>query len=365
ANVVNNVAWELQQSGEKKDDVKAGDKVNFVDGVGTKVTVTAKEDGKVSDIKIDVSSEALAGKVEFNNDNGTTTATEPDKLAKVGDVANVTNATVQHLTAKGLNFKGNDGQDIHKDLGETLTIKGGRDSNVGVSAKNTYVSKVGDDLVVQFADTPEFNGIKLSEGGNTVNLNPAAGNTLKLTGSNNSDPVTISNVKAGVEGNDAVNVDQLNALKWKLTVGKTGTGKSEGAAETEVSGQTVTVVAGDGIGIKQEGTKVTISSNGLSYADLNVDNNNGKVAAPKDEDGGKVVNATTVAKAINESGWVATSGKTADGEQDGEATEELVNPGDKVELIAGKNLKIKQEGSNFTYSTQENVSFTHVDSDSI
>ncbi|WP_169733474.1 ESPR-type extended signal peptide-containing protein, partial [Conchiformibius steedae] len=365
ANVVNNVAWELQQDGTKKDDVKAGDKVNFVNGKGTTVSITAEND-TTSKVQIDVDTAALTGDVTFNNDNGTATAAEPDKLAKAGDVANVTNNATKHVIEKGLKFAGNDGQPVHKNLGDTLTIKGGHGAD-GVSDKNTFVENVDGNLVVKFAETPEFKGIKLSEGGNTVNLAPNGADNLKLTGGDGNGPVTISNVKDGVEGNDAVNVNQLNALKWKLTVADTGTGKAEGATETEVGSQTVTVVAGDGIGIKQEGTKVTISSNakGLSYADLTVDNANGKVNEPQGADGDKVVNATTVANAINQSGWIATSDVAEGGEREGNASDELVNPGDKVELIAGKNLKIKQENGKFTYSTKENVSFTHVDSDSI
>ncbi|WP_260426569.1 beta strand repeat-containing protein, partial [Conchiformibius steedae] len=366
ANAVNEVSWQLQENNTAKDEVKAGDKVNFVNGQGTTVSIS-NADGVTSKVQVNVDT----ADVTFNNGTATTNPADSNKIAKAGNIANVVNQATSHLIAKGLKFQGNKGEAIHKNLGETLNIKGAHNGN-GVSAKNTYVERVGDELIVKIADTPDFNGIKLSEGSNTVNLAPNGADNLKLTG-NGGAPVTISNVKNGENPTDAVNVSQLNALKWKLDVGETTGGKAEGQGEETISGQTVKVVAGKGIQVKKEGTTVTISSTitpttpapNVEFADLNVNPKTGTVNTPSGDDGDKAVNATTVAKAINQSGWVATSGKTADGEQDGEATEELVNPGDKVELVAGKNLKIKQEGSNFTYSTQENVSFTHVDSDSI
>ena len=74
-------------------------------------------------------------------------------------------------------------------------------------------------------------------------------------------------------------------------------------------------------------------------------------------DGDKLVNATTVANAINNSGWKATA--TANGGEVEGTSEQLVKPGDTVNYIAGKNIKLKQDGANFTVSTTENVTFTN------
>lgn len=66
-----------------------------------------------------------------------------------------------------------------------------------------------------------------------------------------------------------------------------------------------------------------------------------------------------VADAINSSGFnlktSATEGEKLSGD------DELINPGDSVEMVAGKNLTVKQEtNGKVTYTTKENVTFTSV-----
>ena len=80
------------------------------------------------------------------------------------------------------------------------------------------------------------------------------------------------------------------------------------------------------------------------------DKKSGQVAPNKgDED--KVASVGDVANAINNAFWKATGatdgGEFADGNN---TTEEAVKAGDKVTFKAGKNIKLKQDGKNFTYS---------------
>lgn len=75
--------------------------------------------------------------------------------------------------------------------------------------------------------------------------------------------------------------------------------------------------------------------------------NDGKPAHPTDK-GTSFVNATTLISAINDSGWTVTA-EAGKGSVEG-GKNELINFGDKVKLIAGDNMKITQNGANFTFS---------------
>ena len=85
-------------------------------------------------------------------------------------------------------------------------------------------------------------------------------------------------------------------------------------------------------------------------------NTTGKIDTPVD--GFKLVNATTVANAINNSGWNVTVNKDG-GEAEGEQVQK-VSPGNTVTYIAGQNIKIKQAGMNFTISTTKDLKAENV-----
>lgn len=76
----------------------------------------------------------------------------------------------------------------------------------------------------------------------------------------------------------------------------------------------------------------------------------------------KGVTAQNVAKAINESGFTLRTSATAEGKKDNASTgDELINPGKTVEMVAGKNLTVKQEASGkVTYATKDDVEFATV-----
>ena len=65
---------------------------------------------------------------------------------------------------------------------------------------------------------------------------------------------------------------------------------------------------------------------------------------------------------INASGFTLKTSKVEGGEKDAASTgDEVINPGKAVEMIAGKNLTVKQEANGkVTYSTKDNVEFTSV-----
>ena len=65
---------------------------------------------------------------------------------------------------------------------------------------------------------------------------------------------------------------------------------------------------------------------------------------------------------INASGFTLKTSNVEGGEKDTTSTgDEVINPGKAVEMVAGKNLTVKQEANGkVTYSTKDNVEFTSV-----
>ena len=76
----------------------------------------------------------------------------------------------------------------------------------------------------------------------------------------------------------------------------------------------------------------------------------------------KVATAQNVADMINASGFTLKTSATADGKKDAASTgDEVINPGKAVEMIAGKNLTVKQEANGkVTYALKDDVEFTSV-----
>ena len=183
---------------------------------------------------------------------------------------------------------------------------------------------------------------KVGDNEGTVKANVNAGNQVNFI---NGDGTT-----ATVEAKDqngvtkvAYNVAYDNDTIVKDANGKLMVNKSAlPSVKVENTDNTITVTpTTNGFGVKVNTTELS--------------NTDGKVTTPTDGD--KLVNATTVANAINNSGWKATA--TANGGVVEGTSEQLVKPGETVNYIAGKNIKLKQDGANFTVSTTENVTFTN------
>ncbi|WP_427833397.1 YadA-like family protein [Actinobacillus pleuropneumoniae] len=131
----------------------------------------------------------------------------------------------------GINFVGDKGEVIAKKLNETLAIKGNLDVNATVTDKNLRVDNDKDqngELIIKMAKslTDLTNATFSSDdsdtviGGNGLTITPKAGNAVSLTdkGLNNGNN-TITNVKAGENDTDAVNVSQLKEVKNTANAG--------------------------------------------------------------------------------------------------------------------------------------------------
>ena len=169
--------------------------------------------------------------------------TTDSNAANIGDVkAAVTNVT-NVLTAKGLDFEGNDGaaNKVHRNLGTKLTIKGGlTDVTTGVSGKNLGVKKnaAGDGLDLVMSEKPEFTEVTAGTGTNKVVINDngvhVGGKTYINNTGLNANNQKITNVAAGTDNSDAVNFGQLKdvvaAGKTILKDGKNTTVEGDGTA---------------------------------------------------------------------------------------------------------------------------------------
>ena len=202
--------------------VKAGEGNNAVTINGTNSTINAGNvaiNGATGNIN--------SGKVLVNGAKGTVNnltnitwdadhitsgqAATEDQL-KVVDKKITDNGS--NLTKKGLNFKGDDATSIHKDLGETLDVVGGTSDKAKLSDNNIGVVSENGKLNVKLAK--ELTGLtSVTTGATTINNEGLTIGGKKFVTANGFDAnnTQIKNVKAGTEGNDAVNLNQLNEVK--------------------------------------------------------------------------------------------------------------------------------------------------------
>ena len=246
----------------------------------------------------------------------------------------------------GLKFTGNNESTVNKHKLNTLVkIKG---EGVAEAESTNFKSAAGNiNVKADGTDTLEVQLAKDLKGLNSAEFKDASGDVTKIT-------------PAGVAVNKADNLNADGSVKDpNKTVSISNTGVNAG-------GNKVTNVAdGDVNADSKDAINGSQLYNAVATTDL-TPNTTGKIDAPVD--GSKLVNATTVANAINNSGWNVTVNKDG-GEAEGE-TVQKVSPGNTVTYIAGQNIKIKQDGMNFTISTTkdlkaENVSATTVNTTTI
>ena len=236
----------------------------------------------------------------------------------------------------GLKFTGNNESTVNKHKLNTLVkIKG---EGVAEAESTNFKSAAGNiNVKADGTDTLEVQLAKDLKGLNSAEFKDAAGDVTKIT-------------PAGVAVNKADNLNADGSVKDpNKTVSISNTGVNAG-------GNKVTNVAdGDVNADSKDAINGSQLYNAVATTDL-TPNTTGKIDTPVD--GSKLVNATTVANAINNSGWNVTVNKDG-GEAEGE-TVQKVSPGSTVTYIAGQNIKIKQDGMNFTISTTKDLKAENV-----
>ena len=236
----------------------------------------------------------------------------------------------------GLKFTGNNESTVNKHKLNTLVkIKG---EGVSEAESNTFKSATGNiNVKADGASTLEVQLAKDLKGLNSAEFKDATGDVTKIT-------------PAGVTVNKADNLNPDGSAKDpKKTVSISNTGVNAGSNKvTNVADGEVNAKSKDAVNGSQ-------LYNAVATTNL-TPNATGKIDVPVE--GAKLVNATTVANAINNSGWNVTVNKDG-GEAEGEQVQK-VSPGNTVTYIAGQNIKIKQAGMNFTISTTKDLKAENV-----
>ena len=330
-----------------------------------------------------ISTTATGNKVDVTiAQSGLTTTTSPTGAAVVtpttggntyataGDVAN---AIQNAVNSSGWNVvadktgTGTTSGTVANELikpGDTVKLQAGNNLNVDQTG-GTFTYSLKDDISLNSVTTGDT---KISNGGVTI-TNPAGSPvTLGPTGLNNGGN-TITNVGAGKNGTDAVNLDQLTKATGASKTEVAGGTNTNVTSSTGTNGQTIYKVNADKSEVATTGTGLTLTPTTTTDADgtktttytLGLDTTtlttgaNGSVTAPSTADAGKVVTAGSVADAINKSGFTLKS--SANGGTLGSSTgDEVINPGDVIDMAAGKNLKVEQAANGkITYSLLDNV----------
>ena len=293
---------------DEDEKVNPDDELRFTDGNNTKVKLATKEsvdkDGnKVTTTTVKVDVTGLP--VQYTDKNGTPVTKVGDKYFTVDDKGNPTTTEVAPA-----------------DLTTNMVNPAAAPNEIGAP---TTLGNVKSNL-------PE------TKNGNNPTLNQAA-------------PTDEDADK--VKNNAATVSDVLNA-GWNL--------QNNGEAKDFVKPyDTVNFVDGKGTKAVVETTPNGTTSNVKFDIDTGkiTNNDDGSVQGPVADAENKVATAQDVANAINKSGFTLTT--SANGGEKISGTPEVINPGKKVEMVAGKNMTVKQESNGkVTYATASNVTFDSV-----
>ena len=306
-NAINSAFWKIgeENSGTvtPKGNVTAGSQVNFSNGVGTIAKVTADEANKTYKVQYDINAgpgieiptdenDPNKGKVTVKVDNSTVTINDDGQL--VANSAWNANATGNvDGTSAVKTVKAN--ATVNFDAGENLKVK-----QTGDEANQVYSFSLNQTLTNITSIQNKATGPKLTFGNNSINI---TGGNLDM-GNNQ-----ITNLKPGVNGTDAVNLDQLKASRTNVT-------------STDNS---VTVTS-----------KTDANTHQTTY-DLSVNLSN-------------VAKSSWNVKSSAEGGAVAANHN---------ATAKNITDSNTVEFKAGKNLTVEQvngdTGANVTFALSNNI----------
>ena len=392
-----NAGWNLQNNGTAKDFVRPYDTVNFINGDGTTATVETT-DNKVSKIKYDVNTgnglekttdNKIAIKpadksLEVTNDglkvkagdntlttdtNGlkvnTGTINPVDSGDKAGTVAINTNdkgkiatvdTVVNAINNASFTLKASATTDGTRNAGSSVNTDG-----ESIKAGNTVELIAGKNLDVKhdtngkitFAtrDDVSFNTVQVG-GDQGPKLSKTDDGSIKVSDKDGTKPVKITNVKDGnvtEDSKDAINGSQFHKVA-KNTIKLAGQNGVDNATETDgqdldkTGGIKFTVKSSDGklLDVVAAGDTITLTPKTATLTSTN--------GVPQaDTTNGKLVTADDLITTLKGMGWKAIADKDGTGTVEGNAAE-LIKAGETVTFKAGNNLKIKQDGKNFIYS---------------
>ena len=358
ATAVNNSGWNTTTTGGTNVTVNPGDQVNYVNGNGTTANVTTKTvDGK-DVVSVSYNVNQTKGSV---NENGTVKVAEGNSFLNASTVANlVNNAAFNVTTAKVDAFVTNQEGKANATVkaGGNITYTAGKNIAIKQAGTNFTFSTTKD---VTFENATVNQTLTVGNGTNATNFTSTS-EGLKVATSTG-DKQAIVNVKSTLPGTadnnevvttertlptltdaqkaTAATVDDVLNAGWNLRGQKTAGAEVEAVDfvkpyDTVVfkSGNNATtdVVTTTDANNKVSTVTITAKAEPVKTSGLTTTvNNNGTVSVATGEDGTNLVNATTVANAINASGWNTNVTNATTG-----ATEtKVVTPGTQVDYVNG------------------------------
>lgn len=345
----------------KVDSVKAGDTTINNDGL------TIANGPSITKTGINAAGNKITGVAAGTDD---TDAVNVSQLNKAVNAAKTGVKAGKNTSIK--ETKGDNGESIYTidavdtsanvTTSDALTVESNGPEKVGDALVTNYhldLSKKTKDEIQQGVDantTVNTKGLTFNGDSGSTNVEKL-GSTVAINGDDNI-TTEAADDKVTVKLNKDITVDSVKA--GDTTINNDGLTIADGPSITksgiDAAGNKISNV-GDGDISKD--SKDAINGSQLYKAVATTDltpNTTGKIDTPVD--GSKLVNATTVANAINNSGWNVTVNKDG-GEAEGE-TVQKVSPGNTVTYIAGQNIKIKQDGMNFTISTTKDLKAENV-----
>ncbi|WP_156286621.1 OmpA family protein [Oceanivirga salmonicida] len=369
-NTINNSGWNLLGNGAQKDLVKAGDSVDFLDGNATTAKVVTDGANKKNTITFDINTDnktieivdkkiqAKTGEIEENPD-GTAKSKAGDeaKLTTVGEVAKAINKASHKIKGANSDIQatGKDGEATVKS-GKTVTIEAGKNLKVDVDAKTGK-------FTLSTAKEVDFDKVKVGDVEITKTDGINAGNKK------------ITNVVAGTNDTDAVNVSQLNDKVANSGWNLLGNGEQKDLVKADdkvdfVNGNATKVTVTTEASGKKTDIKVDINTDDktIEIVDNKIQAKTGKIEKNADGttkskagDEKKLATVEEVSNALNNASH-KIAGTNTDAQATGKNGETEVKTGKTVTIEAGKNLKVDVDAKTgkFTLSTAKEVDFDKV-----
>ena len=373
---IDNATGEQTYTYALSNDIKVGnDGKDGKDGVDGKIGVNGK-DGSAVVINGKDGSIGLNGKdgkdgltiKGANGQDGVDGKNGQDGMTRIVYEDKNNNKHEVATTDDGMKYAGDNGQTdstkvIAKKLNQTLDITGGADSTK-LTENNIGVNNVDGKLKVQLSKevnlTPAgsltIGDTKITDDGLVINNGPSI-----TKGGINAGDLNITNVKAGVNDTDAVNVKQLKSAKTEVkagdnvtvdkTIGADGqniytvNAKATNLGDAELNytangGAKQKVKLSEGLNfVDGNYTKASVDANGVVKYDVTLGKVKDGVDGKPGVDGENgIATVKTVVDTINNSGWKGdVTGNTV-----GDHSATIVKPGTTVNFGAGKNLTVEQ-----------------------
>ena len=371
ADAINNTYWNVVANDNTKEAVKAGNTVKFIDGKNISISQNGKEftiatSNNVSFDHVDV------GPISIDKDAG----------------VNAGNKKITGVAAGEADTDAVNVSQLNKAVNAAKTeVKAGKNTSIKESKGTNGESIYTIDAVDTSANVTSKSGaLKVTEGKPTLD---DAGNTTVTNYDIDLSDKTKEDIQKGVDAHDIV-----------TNKGLTFTGDS-GETDEKLLGEKVAINGDDNITTEAKGSEVTVKLNkditvdSVKAGDTTINNDGLKITggpsvtkAGIDAAGNKISNVANgdlnanskdavngsqlyEVKELASKGWNATATKKdgSTGEVSGTKVANVA-PGETVNYIAGDNIKLEQNGINFTISTTkdlkaENVTATTVNTTTI